>query len=123
MCLNPRKPKLEDFVSFGPALSPEARLSSTFQTHSIPRSFQRNTCFPQSTELTRGLSELVQHLLLYGEYTPAQERCMFLNLIWFGSNARLSQWGGGGQFIPGFPRAEEGGWGGRHLMVLSHLVH
>jgi hypothetical protein len=52
----------------------------------------------QRNELIRRPPELVQHFRLYGEFTSAQERAA-LNLIWFGYIARLSQWGGGGNFL------------------------
>jgi hypothetical protein len=53
----------------------------------------------QSIALTRGPSEVVQHLRL--QYKGRSHRrksaaYLTLNLIWFGCIARLSQWGGGG---------------------------
>ncbi len=36
---------------------------------------------PQSTGLTRGPPELVQHFRLQGEFTSARERCMF-DMVW-----------------------------------------
>jgi hypothetical protein len=34
----------------------------------------------QGNELTRGTTELVQNIRLYGEFTSAQERCFILQL-------------------------------------------
>ncbi len=49
----------------------------------------------QSTELTRGPPELVQHFRIEGVHIGPRALHV-LNLIWFGCIPRLSQWGEGG---------------------------
>ncbi len=50
----------------------------------------------QSTELTKGPPELVQHFRLLGEFTSAQERC--ISKMWYGLTVSLA-----------CPSGEEGG--------------
>ncbi len=79
---------------------------------------------PQSTELTRGPSNLVQHFCLQRDFTSAQERCM--SYIWYGLAISLAypsgeergnllvQW----LFLPVFVTRRWRGWGGRHPVGL-----
>ncbi len=45
---------------------------------------------PQSSRLTRGLLELVQHFRLNGEFTSEQERCLTQNLYGFDPSSELA---------------------------------
>jgi hypothetical protein len=67
----------------------------------------------QSNELTRGTSELVQHLRLQGVVYIAARALLDIIFLWFGYIACLSQWGGGGYFS----RSNEEGGGVRTLWV------
>ncbi len=54
---------------------------------------------PQSNELTRGTTELLQHFRLYGEFTMGARAMFDVNLIWFVYITRLSRGGEGDNLL------------------------
>ncbi len=74
----------------------------------------------QSPELTRGPPELVPNFRFKSFYFHIAATALHvLNSIWFGGIARLSHWGGGGNFLVQMistclPSSRGMGGGGRH---------
>jgi hypothetical protein len=78
--------------------NPGTRVSTPVQKEHVPQADQEGSKYSmlevdsQSTELTRGPPELVQHFRLCREFTSAQKRSMIVHCcqIWYGLAVSLA---------------------------------